>query len=123
MATRIHSTWLNTRNTRIYCVDLSSFNDDPDGLTREIDAARAVIEHLPENSLLVSLDLHSTRLTVEIERFLRDITRPVRKMAVLGVPGLRRAWYNVAGRAPWPPIARFFDDFEKAKDWLASEGF
>ena len=90
MATRIHSTWLNTRNTRIYCVDLSSFNDDPDGLTREIDAARAVIEHLPENSLLVSLDLHSTRLTVEIERFLRDITRPVRKMAVLGVPGLRR---------------------------------
>jgi hypothetical protein len=123
MKPRIHSTWLNTRNTRIYCVDLSSFNDNPAGIAAEIEAARGQIEPQPENSLLITIDLHETRLTLEIERFLRDITRPVRKMAILGVPGLRRAWYNLAGRAPWPARARFFEDFEKAKDWLAGEGF
>ncbi len=121
MPTRIHTCWLNTRNTRIFCVDLSSLDGNPAGLAAEIQAARAVIEAQPENSLLVTVDLHHTRLTLEIERLLRDSARPVRKMAILGVPGLRRAWYSLAGRAAWPGRARFFADFEQAKDWLAAE--
>ena len=123
MPARIHSTWLNTRNTRIYCVDLSSFDGNPEGAAAEMRATREAIEGLGPHSLLVSVDLHGTGLNVEIEGFLHGCAGPARKMALLGVPALRRVWYRLTGLAAWPRQARFFDDFEKAKDWLADEGF
>jgi hypothetical protein len=120
MRTLIHSTWIHIRSACIFSADFASLNDDPRTLQREIEAARAAVENQTEDSLLVLLDMRRTRLTVEIERFLRESNRPVRKMAVLGVSLPQRTWYRLAGRAAWPSKAVFFRDCEKARKWLAA---
>ncbi len=48
-----------------------------------------------------------------------DIKRSHRK----GVSGWQRLWYRLVKRVPWPKQARFFEDWEKAKDWLIDEIF
>lgn len=80
-----------------------------------------------ENSLLVAVDLYEASMTPELVEFFRASAErtgnPIRKMAIIGVSGRRRIWYQMVKRVTWPKTAVFFDDWERAKDWLVSEGF
>ena len=48
---------------------------------------------------------------------------PIRKMAIIGIYGLRKIWYEKTRRVSWPRNAAFFSDWERAKDWLVAETF
>ncbi len=126
MPRRVNSKWISKRETSFYTIDFSSLGADRDGLLAEMKTAEAVIARQSENSLLVAVDAHHTEMMAELaEWFTSYATRPhspVRKMAILGISPLRRAWYRWTRRVVWPKTARFFDDYEAAKDWLIGEG-
>lgn len=123
----MRSKWLS-RNERDYWVcEFSRFGADRQALADEIQAAQAVIRQQPANSLLVAVDLYDAPMTPELIAFLKASGEgngnPIRKMAIIGVYGARKAWYEVARRVVWPRKAVFFRDWEKAKDWLVDETF
>ena len=87
--------------------------------------AGAVINQQGENSLLVAVDCHQTELLEEMVPFFKDYAgrpkNPIRKLAVVGVSSFQRAWYRWTKGIAWPKNARFFADYEDAKDWLITE--
>ena len=91
----------------------------------EIEASEAVIEQHAENSLLVAVALYQVTMQPELVAFFnRWATRaqnPIHKMAILYVSGWERIWAHVVKGVTWPKNSQFFDDYEKAKDWLVSE--
>jgi hypothetical protein len=125
MAKKLRATWVSRRERDIWCLDFSGFAADRAGLIAEIEASDAVIRQQREDSLLVAVDLCKMEMTPEIAEFFRvNASRPrnpIRKMAVLYVTSGRRLWYRLTRRVTWPKQARFFDDYEKAKDWLVGE--
>jgi hypothetical protein len=124
---RLRSTWLSHKNTRIYCIDFSGYGSDRDGVLREIAAADKVLAATGANSLLVTLDLSLTPMMPEMAAFISQRARgaddPVRKMGILGISGIRRWWYQVTKKITWPGRARFFPNYEEAKNWIVAEGF
>jgi hypothetical protein len=121
---RLHTTWLNFKNTRLYCVDLSGCDKGDLRYLKEIQQADAVICSQPADSLLMSLDLSHTRMAPEIETFIhshRGSTDPIRKLAVLGLSDWQRIGLSLTRRLVWPANTRFFTDYESAKEWLARE--
>jgi hypothetical protein len=126
MPRRVNSKWLTKRETSFYTIDFSGLGTDRQGLLAEMNTAEAVIGKQAENSLLVAVDAHQTEMMDELAGwFTAYATRPhspVRKMAILGISPFKRAWYRWTGRVVWPKTARYFDDYEAAKDWLIGEG-
>ncbi len=124
---RLRSTWLSHKNCPLYCIDFSGYGADLAGVQREITACEQVLAGQAANSLLVTLDLSLTDFFPEITQFIAAHAArtddPIRKMAVLGVPGWKRTWYRLTRRVTWPKTARFFEAYEPAKDWLAVESF
>lgn len=127
MKKRTRATWVSRKEVPIWCCDFGGFGSDRQGLVAEIAASQAVIDQRAENSLLVAVDLNDAQLTSEVVEFFRlnasRAKNPIRKMAILGVSGFQRYWYQWIKHVPWPKPSRFFDDWEKAKDWLVTEGF
>ena len=125
MSRRVNSKWLTRKETPIYCIDFSSLEKDIEGLKAEMQVAEAVIENQPENSLLLAVDLRQTAMSPELAAFFNrhaaPAHNPIRKMAILGISGLRRLWYGWTQGITWPRNAAYFEDYEKAKDWMVSE--
>lgn len=127
MKRRLRATWVSRNERDIWCLDFSGFDDDRPGLLAEIAASCSVIRRQPANSLLVAAVLPSGGLAPELIEFLNacscPASNPIHKMAILGMSGWRRFWHARAKGVVWPQNARFFDDYERAKDWLVGEGF
>ncbi len=127
MTRRTNSKWITRKETPIYCIDFSGLGSDRQGLQQEMNAAEIVLCQQAKGSLLLAVDIHQTSLLPEITDFFRNYTirsnNPILKMAVLGVSSFQRLWYSWLKSVSWPKNAAFFDDYEKAKDWLISERF
>ncbi len=127
MKHRTRATWVSRKERDLWCLDFSGLDDDQPGLLAEIEASQAVIRRQPENSLLVAIVLPATRLAPELVEFLNTYAcpapNPIHKLAILGVSAWQRFWYRQAQGVIWPTNARFFDDYELAKDWLVAERF
>ncbi len=119
--------WVSRGERDLFGCDFSGFGSDHQALQAEIDASEAVIRQQPENSLLLAVYIHQVPPTPEIigffERSANPVKNPIRKMAILGISSLQRIWYERVKGITWPQNARFFDDYERAKEWLVSEGF
>ena len=127
MKKTIRATWVSRKEKSIWCCDFSGFESDHAGLLAEIAAAEAVIYDQPANSLLVAVDLYQTRMEPEVAAFFQKCARPapnpIRKMAILYVSSLKQIWLKAVKGATWPAQAKFFSDYERAKDWLVGEEF
>ena len=127
MMKRIRATWISRKERNIWCCDFGGFEGDLSGLITEIEASQFVIRQQAEDSLLVAVDLCQAKMTPEIAAFFNTYSsqakHPIHKMAVLGLSIFHRFWYRWFDGVNWPTNARFFGDWEKAKDWLIEEGF
>jgi len=127
MKRRTRATWITRKEVPIWCCDFGGFGADRAGLDAEIAISQAVIDQQAENSLLVAVDLNDAPLTPEIAEFFNDNAsrprNPIRRLAILGVSDFQRFWYRWARHVSWPQQARFFSDWEQAKDWLVTDGF
>jgi hypothetical protein len=124
---KTRATWVSRKERDLWCLDFGGLEHDRAGLLAEIEAAQAVIQGQPDNSLLVAAVLPEAGLAPELVEFLNCYSsaahNPIHKLAILGVSGWRRFWYARTGAVAWPSNARFFDDYELAKDWLIEEEF
>jgi len=127
MPRRVNSKWLTKRETSFYTIDFSGLGADHQGLLAEMKTAEAVIGKQGENSLLVAIDIHQTEMMEELVQFFKTNAsqpkNPIRKMAIVGISGFQRTWYTWAKGIVWPKNARFFSDYEDAKDWLIGERY
>jgi hypothetical protein len=122
---RLHTKWVSFRNTPLFCIDLSGCEAGDERFVREIQMAEQIFTGRPAKSMLVALDLSLTRLTPEICAFIRahaGPADPLRKLAVMGLSGFQRAWLRLTHRLAWPENTAFFKEYERAKEWLVSEG-
>ena len=127
MKKRNRAVWITRKERRIWCCDFGGFKGDHTGLMDEIEASQAVIQQQKEDSLLVAVDLCQAKMTPEIAAFFNAYSNqtksPIHKMAVLGVSEIQRLRYRWLDGINWPKNARFFCDWERAKDWLIKESF
>lgn len=127
MKRRIRAVWITGKERKIWCCDFGGFNGDQTGLVEEIEVSQVVIQQQKQDSLLVAVDLCQAKMTPEIAAFFNTYSNqtksPIHKMAVLGVSEIQRFRYRWLDRVNWPKNARFFSDWERAKDWLIEEGF
>ena len=122
------SRWLSRGERDYWCCEFSRFGADRQALAAEIEAAQEVMRRQLPNSLLVAVDLYDAPMTPELIEFFQsysgeDSANPVRKMAIIGLYGLRKTWYDLTRRVAWPRNTAFFSDWEKAKAWLVGETF
>jgi hypothetical protein len=119
--------WVTYKEVPLWCCDFGGLGSDHSRLLAEIAAAQVVIDRQVENSLLIAVVLTDATLTPEIVAFFntnaRHPHRPIRKMAILGVSDFQRFWYRRIKHVSWPQKSKFFSDWEKAKEWLVTEGF
>ena len=127
MKQRTRATWTSRNERDLWCRDFSGLDDDRPGLLAEIEASQAVIRRQPADSLLVAIVLRDARLPPELVAFLNACAcperNPIHKLAILGVSPWQRLWHQRARGVTWPTNARFFDDYELAKDWLVADRF
>ena len=127
MRNRLQSRWISFRGAPILGINLDGFESDCAGARAEIEAVEAILCTQERGSLLAVLDIALTNMMPEVIRFITahsgQADDPIRKMAIVGVSDARRIWYRLTKKITWPKHARFFDEHEKAKAWLVTEGF
>jgi hypothetical protein len=115
------SKWLTHKEKRIMYCDYSNFEADQKSLQTEVNAVDEIICQQPENSVLVLADVRGSTTTLEaVETFKNSSARTthhVRKVAVLGITGIRKILLDVVSHYSGQEMT-IFDDIEKAKDWL-----
>jgi hypothetical protein len=124
---KYRATWISRKERSIWCCDFSGFGLDRAALAAEIEVSDATIRQQSEGSLLVTVYMHQPNFTPELLEFFQHNSRPennpIHKMAIIGVSGFEKFWFQRMKKISWPKNAAFFSDYEKAKDWLIGEGF
>jgi hypothetical protein len=125
MPHRLRFRWVSHKETPLFGINLSGFEHDREGIRAEIAGVEEILGKQPWNSVLADVDLAYTQMTPELVAFFQahpgGREDPIRRMAIIGISPLRRAWYRVVKKVTWPTQARFFDEQEKAKAWLVGE--
>jgi hypothetical protein len=120
------SEWITHQGQAIFCYDYTGFGLDVAGLKAEMEAAQAVIEQQPENSMLILVDIRGTVVSREVSGLIKENARRTKpyaqKVAVVGVKGVVRVIADSIGRLTRGTPQAFFDDLEEAKDWLIDTG-
>jgi hypothetical protein len=111
----------------MFGLNLAGYGSDRAGVVAEIQAAEEMFCKHFGSPLRVDLDLAQTDMLPEIVAFLNAHTGqqgdPIFKLAIIGIPGWKKTWYQMTKKINWPKNARFFDEHEKAKAWLITERF
>ena len=119
------SRWIEHKGTRIFYVDLTNFGSDSAALREEAQAIIALVTQQPENSVRALSNTQGTVGTAENLAILKGIvtrtSRFVRRRAVVGVSGVRKALVDAVNRATGGKHFSPFADEQSAKDWLVGE--
>lgn len=118
----MRSKWISHKDRQIFWQDFSNHDVlDTDAVKEELLAVKEIVTQEPKNSVLVLADFRNTQIGKELMDLMIDgsnLTKAhVRKTAVLGVFGTKRILAEALTRFTGQPLT-FFDDAEKAKDWL-----
>jgi len=118
------SKWIIYKGAKIIYADYSGFKNDVQALQMENDAADAVICQQAENSVLCLVDVRESVGSSDAVAVMKNSakrTKPyVRKMAVVGVTGVKRILADAIVRFSGRDIL-IFDDVKSAEEWLVSD--
>jgi hypothetical protein len=117
------SGFITHKEKPIFLCDYSNFGSNNTALKAEIaDADAAIVKH-PENSLLVLLDARNSVASTDVIQYLKEVSgrtkRHIKKMAIVGVTGVRKIFLQSITRLSGQQ-ATLFEDMESAKNWLVS---
>lgn len=120
----MRSKWIEYRGKRIFYQDFSNLMYNSAALLEELAAVQEIVLAQPPNSVLVLADFRNTQITSDALPKLNEASARtkdhVRKTAVLGVTGLKRALADMLTRLTGQPL-KYFDDETAAKEWLIAE--
>ncbi len=127
MPRRLRSVWVTMKEIPMFGLNLAGYGSDREGVVAELTAAEDMLCHHFGDRVRVAMDIAQTDMMPEIIQFLHAHTGersdPIFKLAIIGLPGWKKTWYQWTKKIRWPKNARFFDEQEKAKAWLISERF
>ena len=118
----MRSKWISHKDRQIFWQDFSNHSSlDTDAVKEELQAVEEIVTQQPKNSVLVLADFRNTQIGKDLMDLMIDGSNKtksyVRKTAVLGVFGTKRILADALVRFTGQPLT-FFDNEEKAKDWL-----
>jgi hypothetical protein len=115
------SKWIEYNGKKILYQDYSNFFFNDQGVRQELAEVQAVVMAEPENSILVLTNMSNTEVTMKLMPVLNEaskVTRPhVRKTAVLGVSGIKRALGDLLSKITGQQLV-YFTNEKEAKEWL-----
>jgi len=113
------SSWKTRRDKRFFYANYANFGEDLTGLMAEVSAVDDLICQLPEDSAAVLVDVRGTVGTPEAIGFIKKSAartrKHIRKMAVLGVYGVRQMLFEIVAHFSGQNMVAF-EDAEKAMD-------
>ncbi len=116
------SRWIDHNGQRIIYADYAHFNDDIEGLKKEVNCVEAEIVREPEGSVRFLVDVRETAGIPEITDHLTKaaiaIRKYVRKTGVIGVSGFRKLLVRSIAHVSGMELT-LFEDMDEALDWLA----
>lgn len=114
--------WITYQGQRILSIDHTGLRGDE--ILRNMQAANALILKEPDDSVLSLADFTGTYATDELVQYLQSdetkrAAQKVRKMAVVGITGLKKLFLNLYNSVTGSG-AKPFDDIASAKHYLIS---
>ena len=118
----MRSKWITYKDRQILYQDFSGhYLVDAMLVKEELAAVQQIVVQQPENSVLVISDFTNTQIGRGLMDMLIASSKAtkshIKKTAVLGVVGTKRILGDMLMRITGQQLT-FFDDIEKAKDWL-----
>ena len=116
------SRWITHGKQKVFYYDYKDFGPDANGMIAEIDEVEVAIRQEPKKSLLILIDVRDSMITREVGTRITKNSQYTkayaRKVAVVGVTGVTRAFAATISRLTRGTPESFFDDVEEALDWL-----
>ena len=116
------SGWMTHKGARILYLDISNFGSDFESVKAEIDMVHGVVLKQPINSISELVNVQNTVVSKRLAELFKKNSETakvhLRKVAVIGVTRLTSIIVQAIIYFSGLNI-KAFDDFEKAKDWLA----
>lgn len=118
------SKWIEFNGKNIFYQDFSNNFFNENAVIDELQQVQEIVLSQPENSVLVISNFSNTELTTSLMPVLNEASNRtkshVRKTAVLGVSGIKRALGDLLSRITGQELMYFVNEIE-AKEWLTKE--
>jgi len=120
----MRSKWIEYQQKRIFFQDFSNLFFDSAAVKDELALVQQIVLAEPQDSVLVLTDLRNTTVNSDLLPAMNEASRltkgHVRRTAVLGVSGVKRALADLLTQITGQPL-KYFDNEMAAKDWLTGE--
>jgi len=118
------SKWIEYNGKSIFYQDFSNNFFNEKAVAEELSQVQEIVMSQPENSVLVISNFSNTELTASLMPILNESSSKtkahVRKTAVLGVSGIKRALGDLLSRITGQELM-YFNSEAEAKEWLTKE--
>ncbi|MFN8414053.1 MAG: hypothetical protein U0Z26_16855 [Anaerolineales bacterium] len=118
------SRWIEYNDKKIFYQDFSNLFYNVQAVKNELAAVEEIVLNEPENSVLVISDFTNTEVSGEILPIMNQSSRNtkshVRKVAVLGITGIRRTFGDLLSRLTGQSLM-YFSNENEAKHWLVQD--
>jgi hypothetical protein len=120
----MRSKWIEYQGKKIFYQDFSGLFYNSEAVKKELNEVQEIVLAQPPNSLLVLADFRDTQIGSDLLSIMNEASARtkshVRKTAVLGVTGIKRALADMLTRLTGQALM-YFDTEEEAKEWLVKE--
>lgn len=118
----MRSQWISHKGHQIFWQNFASYSLlDTDAVKEELHMVQEVVLKQPKHSVLVLADFRNTQIGKDLMDLMVDSSKLtkdyVKKTAVLGIYGTKRILADALVRFTGQSLT-FFENAEKAKDWL-----
>ncbi|HAX69271.1 MAG TPA: hypothetical protein PK152_12730 [Anaerolineales bacterium] len=118
------SKWVEYNGKSIFYQDFSNHFFNEQAVIEELKQVQEIVLSQPEYSLLVISNFSNTEITSSLMPILNESSSKtkshVRKTAVLGVTGIKRALGDLLSRITGQELMYFSNEMD-AKEWLTKE--
>ena len=115
------SKWIQYNGKQIFYQDFSNNFFNENAVVEELNEVQAIVLNQPRNSTLVLSNFSNTEITKSLMPLLNTASNStkehVRRTAVLGVSGIKRALGDLLSRITGQELM-YFENETEAKDWL-----
>jgi hypothetical protein len=118
------SRWVEYNGKKILYQDFSNFFYNAKGVKAELDEVQGIVLNEPANSVLIISNFTNTEFSSELMPLMNQASRitksHVKKTAVIGVTGIKRALGEMLSRITGQPLMYFSNDTQ-AMEWLTKD--
>ena len=118
------SKWIEYNGKQIFFQDFSNQFYNTEAVKKELEEVQEIVSAQPANSVLILSDFRNTNVGRELLPVMNSASAAtkanVKRTAVLGVTGVKRALADLLTQVTGQPL-KYFDEELPAKDWLTSQ--